>query len=594
MLVKSTVKNIQKSSVNKYLQLTVGGFSSAGHKEENQDAFAAKYPMPGELQAKGVVVALADGISSASHAAQAAQLSVTQFIAEYYATADTWSTNKSAAKVLKSLNQWLCSQSGLTQPFNHQASAQWLTTFTAAIFKSASGYVFHVGDTRLSKFSNSHLEAITRDHNHKYGNSTAILTRALGADPHLSVDCYQIDLQVGDLYMLTSDGVHDHLSKEAITALLAAIPKSPSQAQLEQVSSCVVQQALKAGSDDNASCVLMAVNGLPTRDINELERDLIARIIPPALKVGQSLDGYRVKSILHASVRSHLYVVECQATAKIRVLKAPSINFSDDAVFLQSFVREAWVGERVSHHNIMRVIKTPTESQFLYHVCEFVQGQCLTQWMHDNPKPTVSQVRDIVSQIISALRTFQRLELVHRDLKPDNIMIDQFGHITLIDYGTVAVAALDENINSLKEEAPQGTLNYIAPESLIAMQADHKSDLFSLGTLCYEMLSGELPYKPMHSFDKLPSHYNAWHYRSLKTSRPELPFWLDLALAKAVSADPADRYQAFSEFERDINKPDMSMLVQYQRQPYMQRNPVLFWQGVALFLLIAFFAALNH
>ncbi len=160
--------------------------------------------------------------------------------------------------------------------------------------------------------------------------------------------------------------------------------------------------------------------------------------------------------MIHASIRSHLYLVVDEATQAPFVLKAPSANFADDPIYLQGFMREAWVGERIKHGNVMRVETEKKESKFLYHVCEYIEGQTLSEWIHDNPKPTLAQVRTIIEQIISALRAFQRLDLVHRDLKPDNIMIDHYGHIKLIDYGTVFVASLDENQETIKEDVPTG------------------------------------------------------------------------------------------------------------------------------------------
>ena len=148
--------------------------------------------------------------------------------------------------------------------------------------------------------------------------------------------------------------------------------------------------------------------------------------------------------------------------------------------------------------------------------------------MYDNPKPSIAQVREIIKQIISALRAFKRLEIVHRDLKPDNIMIDQYGQIKLIDYGAVFVASLDEDQETLEENVPQGTINYIAPETLLTMKADHLSDLFSLGVICYEMLTGELPYKPKARANNSYTDYQQWHYRSIKQHRNDLPIWLDL------------------------------------------------------------------
>ena len=257
-------------------------------------------------------------------------------------------------------------------------------------------------------------------------------------------------------------------------------------------------------------------------------------------------------------------------------------------------MREAWVGERIKHGNVMRVLPGRKNSQFLYHVCEYLQGQTLGEWLHDNPKPSIALVRDIMKQVISALRAFQRLDLVHRDLKPDNIMIDQYGHIKLIDYGTVFVASLDENQETIKEEVPFGSLNYIAPETLLHMKADNQSDLFSLGVICYEMLSGELPYKPMQRAEVTIKDYNSMQYRSIKQFRPELPLWLDLSLQKATEADPRLRYKAFSEFFADLSNPKTNAVEEYKSQPLLKRNPILFWQSLSALLFVGLIAALLH
>jgi protein phosphatase len=576
------------------LQLCIGGFSSKGLKAENEDAFAAIVPDSHELRAKGAVAAIADGLSSANKAADASQLAVTQFIQEYLVTPETWSTQKSAAKVLTSLNNWLYSQGGFVEGLADENSPQWLTTFSALIAKSTTGYIFHVGDTRITKYRNQQLEVITRDHNRKQIGQQALLTRALGADNRLEVDVHKIDLQSGDLYMLSCDGIHDYITKPTFQSLFDSLPLSPKKSDLEALALKIVNTALEQGSNDNVTCLLVYVQAVPNRKLTEIQRDLSAKAIPPALKVGQKLDGYLVKKVIHASIRSHLYLVVDLATDKPYVLKVPSANFSEDAIYLQGFMREAWVGERIKHGNVMRVLPGRKNSQFLYHICEYLQGQTLGEWLHDNPKPSIALVRDIMKQVISALRAFQRLDLVHRDLKPDNIMIDQYGHIKLIDYGTVFVASLDENQETIKEEVPFGSLNYIAPETLLHMKADNQSDLFSLGVICYEMLSGELPYKPMQRAEVTIKGYYSMQYRSIKQFRPELPLWLDLSLQKATAADPKLRYKAFSEFFADLSNPKTNAVEEYKSQPLLKRNPILFWQSLSALLFVGLIAALLH
>lgn len=588
-------KLINKPQAKVGLQIKFGGYSCAGIKAENQDAFAALVPDQNDLIAKGAIACIADGVSSANKAAEASQLAVTQFINDYYATPQTWSTQKSAAKVITSLNQWLYSQQSSDFNAGNHISAQkqqWLTTFTAMILKSATGYIFHVGDTRVTLYRNKQLETLSQDHNCKQGHKSVILTRALGADSRLQVDVHQVSLQTNDIYLLTCDGVHEFLTKKQVTTLLNTLSSEPDNVELEQLSKALVEQALAAGSDDNVSCLLVMVASIPNKELAEIERELRNKAIPPALEVGQTLDTFQIKKIIHASNRSHVYIVEDSVTGKTLTLKAPSENFAEDALYLQAFTREAWLGERIKHVNVMAIQPLDNNSKFLYHISEYIEGQTLTQWMYDNPKPSIGQVRDIIKQIISALRAFQRLEIVHRDLKPDNIMIDQYGQIKLIDYGAVFVASLDENQETLLENVPQGSVNYIAPETQLTMQANHLSDLFALGVICYEMLTGELPYKPDASVSNNYTHYHQWHYRSVKQHRSDLPLWLDLTLQQATEANPKLRSQVFSEFYANLSKPNIEAIDEYKSLPLIQRNPVLFWQGLSIVLFICLLLSL--
>lgn len=577
------------------LQVCLGGHSTAGVKTVNQDAFASSVPNPAELSVKGVVAVIADGVSSASKAAEAAQLSVTQFITDYYATPQTWSTQKSASKVLASLNQWLYAQTDSQSGY----TLQWLTTFSALIIKSSTAYIFHVGDTRIIQYREDALEVLTKDHQQKQGPNHSVLTRALGADHRLQVDVKEVSVKAGDIFLLSCDGLHEHISAKALKAQLSTLDKTPSSEALEQMAERLTALAVANGSQDNVSCLLVYVGATPNRALAEVERELFNKVIPPALVVGNKIDDYQICKVIHASIRSHLYLATHPDEKEPCVLKMPSQNFAGDSSYLQGFIREAWLGEKLNNPHVMKIRSGSEHSRFLFHVCDYIEGQTLAQWMKDNPKPSLAQVREIIEQVITALRSFQRLDVIHRDLKPDNIMIDAYGKVFLIDYGTAHIASLDENNDNISETVPQGTLNYIAPETLLTLEADHQSDLFSLGVIAYEMLCGELPYKPMklgefnqyshgakQKVDKIRD-YEYWQYRSIRHFRTDLPFWLDMVLEKATKADPHLRFQAFSEFKVDLSQPKASALAEYKSQPLLQRNPVLFWQGVAsLFFLL--------
>jgi protein phosphatase len=304
------------------------------------------------------------------------------------------------------------------------------------------------------------------------------------------------------------------------------------------------------------------------------------------MEVGMSIDGYEVKRIIHSGTRSHLYLVQHPEHNCAYVLKAPSENFVDDVQYLEGFVREQWIGLRIDHDSIMKVFPPNHESQFLYLLAEYVEGQTLRQWMYDNPRVSLQQMRDKVNGIVTAMRVLQRMEMVHRDLKPENIMVAADGSIKLIDFGTVKVQGLSEISSPIREEIPVGSVNYIAPEYLLQNSCDFRSDIFSLGMMVYEMLSGVLPYQMGHAHRRMPKDISEWRYQSIREHNKDIPEWIDYALKKAVHPNIHKRYDALSEFVSDLCQPNNALIERYKKAPLMERNPVAVWQGIAVILFV--------
>lgn len=190
-----------------------------------------------------------------------------------------------------------------------------------------------------------------------------------------------------------------------------------------------------------------------------------------------------------------MYLVKDIESNDKYVLKAPSENFTEDLVYLDGFIREEWVGQTLDHNNVMKTFRPLRPKQFMYYLGEYIEGTDLRQWMRDNPEPSIDVVRQITKQIIAGLRAFQRKDMVHQDLKPENIMLTVDGTIKILDFGTVLVAGSNEIISPLDKSIPQGSVNYIAPEYLMGESGNSQSDLFSLAVIVYEMLTGKLPYK---------------------------------------------------------------------------------------------------
>ena len=562
------------------LHLNFGGYSVAGVKASNEDAFTAMLPTESSIRRyKGAVACIADGVSCSANAQMASQTAVTNYISDYYSTPDFWTVQQSAVKVISSINSWLYQQ-------GHNSGVKtdgWITTFSSLIIKSHTAHLLHVGDSRIYLLRNNELELLTQDHSYQ-GGGGSYLTRALGIERHLDLDYKSLKVQLGDRFLLTTDGIHDTLSPKEITELL-----SDKSNDLESISKKMGECALEAGSDDNISCLIAEVTSLPIERVNELYKNLENLKIPPALEVGNKIDQFEITRILHSGTRSHVYVARDKNTDELRVLKMPSLNFSDDTDYLEAFAREQWIGRKLSHSQIMEIFPPPEGSQFLYNVCEYIEGQTLRQWMIDHPNPPLNKVRDMLDAMIIPIRSLHRAKMVHRDLKPENFLINRDGVVKLIDFGTMKITGVEEIRPARTDELPLGDTNYIAPEYLVHNVVDAGSDLYSVATIIYEMITGELPYNVIKSTTDYPKQFGKWEYLSLKklAKPPEnIPDWVDAVLKKALAPNPIHRYQVMSEFQADLRKPSSTLLESSKSVPLMERNPLRFWQVVSTILLI--------
>lgn len=566
--------------MKKKLHLEFGGYSDAGVKASNEDAFTAVMPDKHNARKfKGGAACIADGVSCSVNAQIASQTAVNNFAIDYFSTPDFWTVEQSASKVIGSINSWLYQQGAQKQT----RVDGFVTTFSAIIIKSHTAHILHAGDSRIYLLRDGTLDVLTKDHCYQQGDQN-YLTRALGIDSALNLDYRSLGIKLNDRYLLTTDGVHDTLSH----AELESLAKESSDS-LEDLAKNIGETAFKKGSTDNISCLIVDVASLPIERIDEVYKDLTELTIPPVLEKGNKIDQFQITRILHSGTRSHVYLARNINDDQLRVLKMPSINFSDDLAYLDSFAREQWIGRKISHAKIMKVLAPPQGTKFLYHVCEYIEGITLRQWMIDNPQPELDMVRELVDEMISAVRVLHRDKMIHRDLKPENFIINRNGSVTLIDLGTVHVSGIKEINRPDFEEIPVGDVGYIAPEYLIYNAATGLSDLFSIASIAYEMITGKLPFNVVKSNRDHPTNFSRWTYKRISShnqARKDLPEWIDNVLKKALTAKPENRYQAMSEFQQDLRKPSQDMLTSSEYIPLIERNPLRFWQGISVALIL--------
>jgi len=558
------------------LKLQVGSRSEKGMKEENQDYVGHFIPVNVALLAgKGAAFALADGVSSSSEAKQASQACVTGFMEDYFSTPDSWSVKKSGGKVLTAINNWLFSQSNQY----HDISRGLATTFCGLVIKSTTAHLFHVGDSRIYLFRDNSLEQLTTDHRVHMPGQQEYLGRAMGIDYRLDIDYKSLTVEVGDIFFIATDGVHDTLSDKVI---LDAIKSE--QHDLTILCEQLVAQSLQNGSLDNISCQAIQIKELPSQDVEEVYSQLTKLPFPPELYEGVTLDGYRVTRELHASSTSQLYLAIDTDTNEKVVLKTPSINFEDDPAYLERFQMEEWIGRRINSPHVIRTIEQTRPRHFLYYVMEYIEGKTLEQWMTDQVEPDLTEIRNIVSQAVSGLRAFHRLDMLHQDIKPGNIMITAEGLVKIVDFGSTKIAGMSDVSTPIERQELLGTKHYTAPEYLINGVGTSQSDLFALGCITYEMITGKLPYGDRLSRASDNASFRRLQYRPISSYISNIPHWIDKAIRKAVLVDPLNRYEKMSEFECDLRKPNPQFLKEDQL-PLLERNPLKFWKTMSILLL---------
>ncbi len=552
--------------------ISVGQYSDRGAKAENQDSYGVLVPNFPAIDYKGIVAVIADGVSSCDEGKVASETCVNSLMHDYYCTPDSWTVKTSIEKVLLATNRWLYSH-GQQDPHGQKGMA---TTLSAMVIKSSTAHLFHIGDTRIYQLSNNDLELLTQDHCIWASEDKNYLTRAVGIDLRMDIDYKKIPVQVGDLFVLTTDGVHEYLPTTQIKDFIARYPDNLDRAAKE-----IATVALKNGSPDNVTCQIIRIEQIPGVGEEGLYKKLTELPFPPELSAGMILDGYKILRELHSSTRTQVYLALDEDSGKQVVLKTPSVNYEDDPVFLDMFMHEEWVGGRLDNNHVLRVVDQERPRNFLYYVSEYIDGQTLRGWMNDNPEPDLNAVREIVGQISRGIMAFHNKEMIHQDLKPENIMIDSEGTVKIIDFGSTKIAGIEEITTPLDRLTLLGTKNYTAPEYLQGYPCSTRSDIFSVGVIVYEMLTGKLPYGDKYDEGSI----QRVNYIPARQRLPELPVWIDGALEKAVHKNAQRRYGELSEFIHDLANPNEAFLG-VGSEPLLVRDPLAFWRGLTTISLI--------
>ncbi len=562
---------------NSSIKVSVGQSCSSGAKEVNEDCLGVQIPDEETILLKGIAAVVSDGVSAARYGKEAAEMCVQGFLTDYFSTPDSWAVKKSCQKIINSLNRWLYGQS---QAVALDAEKGYVSTMTALVLHSNSASIFHIGDTRISRIRDGRVEVVTRDHSSKIATDTVYLNRAMGLNLSPKVDFRELELEVGDIFLMSSDGVHEYVSDQNILKALELD-------SLDGAASCLTEIALKNKSPDNLTALFVRVDSLPEASHEEMQRFLLERPFPPALLPGNVIDGLEVERVLFESSRSQLYRVTDKETGIRYAMKTPSVNFADDPAYIERFAIEEWVGKRVDNPHLVKVLEREKKPRFLYYLMEELVGKNFQQVMNERGgKLTLKETQELVGQALVGLRALHRKEVLHQDLKLDNIMLCEDGVVKLIDYGACSVASMQSiEVAHIRDEIV-GTLDYTAPEYRLGKKGSRQSDLFSVAMITYKLLSGgKHPYGSAWKKAKGNADFKNLRYVSVREHTPDLPRSVDVTLARALDCDEKKRYESLSEFLKDL-KTAKEGSSHSDHVPFLETNTIFFWKFVSGFLFL--------
>jgi serine/threonine protein phosphatase PrpC len=558
------------------VEASVGFSSETGPRPRNEDfagvVFGAELPVP----RRDVVAAISDGIGGAKGGRVAAEIAVRGFLDGFCDLPETMEVRRAAARIVDSLNSWLFAQARHDPELTRMGC-----TFTALVLRGRVVHVLHAGDSRAYRLRGDRLVRLTADHVRDDGSGRShILTRALGVETEVRLDYASQPVALHDRFLLCSDGVHGALSEDGIADILRerSAPGDTARA--------LVAAALQAGSGDNCTALVLDVVRLPSADSADIGAPILQLPLIPVPVTGETVDGFVLKALVSEGRYSRLFGAVDEIDGGEVVLKFPKPQVAEVATYRAAFIREAWVGARVNSPWVGRVIELPPGRQTcLYTVMPLYQGELLETRLARPPALGLEEGRAIAVKLAQGAAALHRAGIIHRDIKPDNVILEAGGALKLIDLGVVRIPGLEDFPPS---DIP-GTAAYMAPEMFAGEAGNVATDIYALGVTLFRSFTGEFPYGNADA----TSPPRRDRPKELTTLRPDLPAWLQAALSRAIARDPVERFRDMSEFAGEMEAGPVRLATPVRRpQTLLERAPVRFWQGVAVILGLALLAAL--
>ena len=546
------------------MKITYAELSSTGPVRPHNEDFVLYWEADAESerQSRGAVSLLADGVGGQGFGEVASRLAVETALRVFKETDPATTDNQLLWRMFNAANLAVY-DAGMAQGSGDRMA----TTLTVSLFRRNEVAIGHVGDSRAYLVRQGTIKQLTSDHTYvamqvkmsliskqdaMNSDLRGLLTRSIGANPTVQVDYARSVLRSGDIVVQCCDGLHGSVTDNEIKDIVGRMPPLAACEQLSQL-------AEKRGSEDNISVQVLRVENVQRVGYYRGAVAYYAPVVQPVSnepQVGQVFDErFEISDIISRSGMSSVYKATDLKTGRIVALKVPLLKLESDPAFFSRFEREEEIGRALDHPGILKIVPVdPNARSRPYLVMEYLEGQTLDEVMQRiKPMPEADALR-IVSRICDALGYLHQHQVVHRDLKPQNIMLCNDGSLRIMDFG-IAKAATSKRITFGGFSPTLGTPDYMAPEQVKGQRGDERTDIYSLGAILYEMVTGRLPFEGQNAYMVMNARL-AGDPVAPRVHNPTLRPEVEEIILHAMARNPADRYASAAAFKADLDAPD--------------------------------------
>jgi serine/threonine-protein kinase len=576
------------------MQIRYAHLSVVGPVRKNNEDFVGAWTPPDEndRRTRGYILALADGVGGQARGEVASRMAVETALKEFEAAKPGTAPNQVIWKMFNAANLAVYDDA-----MRNPGAGKMATTLLVSIFRNNQITVGHVGDCRLYLFQDGRLRRVTNDHSYagvqlklglitveeaKNSPNRSLLTRSVGQEPMIRVDYHRLVVNRGDRILMCSDGLYSCVSEGE---LFNAISK------LEPEEACkeLIGLAERRMGEDNISCQIAHVDAVERlsyyggKEIYEKPKD---DTMGTDLEAGQLLDGrFELTDLVSRSGMASIFKAIDKQTGQTVALKVPFMQFESDPGFYSRFEREEKIGLSLNHPYILRVEQIDTPKSRPYIVMEFLEGQTLAHLMRSvRPMPEKDALK-IAAFICDALHYMHDHDVVHRDMKPENIMICNDGSIRIMDFG-IAKFEGQRRLTFGGFTPTMGTPDYMAPEQVKGKRGDPRTDLYSLGAIIYEMVTGNPPFEGANPFLIMNARLSGDPIPPRQVN-PNVSPQVEEIIMHAMARNPADRYPDARVMQAELNHPEN---VKVTGRAERAVKPVVsnsIWKGIQLYVYAA-------